>query len=101
MVVNHTSLISWFLAAVTLCSTTTVAQDITWHASGTQGVVAAGHADSVTAGVEVLNEGGRAADAAATTILALAVTDYGWFSMGGEVPVLVYDAATKQVQSLS
>ena len=101
MVVKHTSLISWILAAVTICSTTTVAQEITWHASGTQGVVAAGHADSVAAGVMVLNEGGRAADAAATTILALAVTDYGWFSMGGEVPVLVYDAATKQVQSLS
>ena len=73
------------------------AQDISWHASGKNGVVAAGHADSVAAGVSILDAGGRAADAAAATILALAVTDYGSFAIGGEVPVLVFDANTKQV----
>lgn len=76
------------------------ADPISWKASGKNGVVAAGHADSVAAGVGVLDEGGRAGDAAAATILALAVTDYGLFSLGGEVPVLVYDANTKQVKSL-
>lgn len=77
------------------------AGEISWKASGRNGVVAAGHADSVAAGVGVLEEGGKAGDAAAATILALAVTDYGLFSIGGEVPVLVYDAETKQVKSLS
>ncbi len=77
------------------------AQDATWHASGKNGVVAAGHADSVAAGVSILDAGGRAADAAAATILALAVTDYGSFAIGGEVPVLVFDANTKQVKTLS
>ena len=77
-----------------------VAEEISWKASGKLGVVAAGHADSVAVGVGILNEGGRAADAAAATILALAVTDYGMFSVGGEVPVLVFDATTKQVKSL-
>ena len=77
------------------------AQDISWHASGKNGVVAAGHADSVVAGVSILDAGGRAADAAAATILALAVTDYGSFAIGGEVPVLVFDANTKQVKTLS
>jgi gamma-glutamyltranspeptidase / glutathione hydrolase len=77
------------------------AQEVSWHASGKNGVVAAGHADSVAAGVSILDAGGRAADAAAATILALAVTDYGWFSIGGEVPVLVFDANTKQVKTLS
>jgi len=78
-----------------------IAEEISWKASGKQGVVAAGHADSVAVGVGILNEGGRAADAAAATMLALAVTDYGLFSVGGEVPVLVYDATTKKVKSLS
>ena len=77
------------------------ASEISWHASGKNGAVAAGHADSVAAGILVLNNGGRAADAAAATILALAVTDYGSFAIGGEVPVLVYDVSTKQVKSLS
>lgn len=77
------------------------AQEVGWHASGKNGVVAAGHADSVAAGVSILDAGGRAADAAAATILALAVTDYGSFSIGGEVPVLVFDANTRQVKTLS
>ena len=89
------------VAAIAFSRGVSSAEEIGWHASGNHGVVAAGHGDSVAAGVGVLNEGGRAADAAATTILALAVTDYGLFSVGGEVPVLVYDAATRQVKSLS
>ena len=90
-----------FWLVSTVLTGVALAGEITWQATGRNGVVAAGHADSVAAGVGVLDEGGRAADAAATTILALSVTDYGWFSIGGEVPVLVYDASTKQVKSLS
>lgn len=76
------------------------ARDISWKASGKGGAVAAGHADSVAAGVLILERGGNAADAAAATILALAVTDYGSFAIGGEVPVLIYDVRSGQVRSL-
>ncbi len=90
------TIVSWLISQPVV-----PAQDVSWHASGKNGVVAAGHADSVAAGVSILDAGGRAADAAAATILALAVTDYGSFSIGGEVPVLVFDASTKQVKTLS
>ncbi len=59
--------------------------------------VAAGGRDAVGAGIEILNRGGNAADAAAATILALSVTDSRSFCFGGEVPILVYDARTKRV----
>ena len=90
------TIVSWLISQPVV-----PAQDISWHASGKNGVVTAGHADSVAAGVSILDAGGRAADAAAATILALAVTDYGSFAIGGEVPVLVFDANTKQVKTLS
>jgi gamma-glutamyltranspeptidase/glutathione hydrolase len=63
-----------------------------WKASGKQGVVAAGGAESVEAGLAMLRSGGNAADAAAATLLALTVTDAQLFCFGGEVPILVYDA---------
>jgi gamma-glutamyltranspeptidase / glutathione hydrolase len=74
---------------------------IGWQAASKTGVVAAGAAAAVAAGIEVLAQGGNAADAAAATILALNVTDHGACSIGGEVPVLIYDAQHKEVKSLS
>ena len=65
--------------------------DIGWQAEGKTGVVAAGAAAAVAAGIEILGQGGNAADAAAGTILALNVTDHGSCSIGGEVPVLLWD----------
>ena len=38
--------------------------------------------------------------AAAATLLALSVTDYGAFAFGGEVPLLIYDAKEKEVKVL-
>ena len=75
--------------------------EITWQATGKGGAVAAGQAASVAAGISILEKGGNAADAAAATILALAVTDYGLFAIGGEVPILVFDAKTQRVKSIS
>lgn len=46
-----------------------VTQEISWHASGKNGAVAAGHADSVLIGLRILERGKTAADAAAATIL--------------------------------
>lgn len=98
-------LASRFLMALALVLTSQPgpisAQEISWNASGRNGAVAAGHPDSVAAGISILDKGGRAADAAAATILALAVTDYGSFAIGGEVPVIVYDAESQQVKTLS
>ena len=74
---------------------------ITWNGSGVGGAVAAGEADSVAAGIRLLEKGGNAADAAAATLLALAVTDYGLFAIGGEVPLIIYDAGKKEVKVLS
>lgn len=76
------------------------ADEITWKASGRRGAVAAGRPESVAAGLQILEQGGNAADAAAATLLALAVTDYGAFAIGGEVPLLIYDARQNEVKVL-
>ena len=76
-------------------------REIGWNAVSKTGAVAAGGAEAVAAGIEILEAGGNAADAAAGTILALNVTDHGACSIGGEVPLLIYDAAKQEVKSLS
>lgn len=76
-------------------------QEMGWNAVSKTGAVAAGGAGAVAAGIEILEAGGNAADAAAGTILALNVTDHGACSIGGEVPLLIYDAAKQEVKSLS
>jgi len=73
---------------------------IGWEASGRGGAVAAGGSGAVAAGIELLESGGNAADAAAATLLALAVTDYGAFAAGGEIPFMIYDATKKEVKVL-
>ncbi len=78
------------------------ADGIGWYASGKGGVVAAGRgADAASAGIRLLEDGGNAADAAAAVLLAQSVTDYGLFAIGGEIPLLVYDAKSQQVKVLS
>lgn len=76
-------------------------QQIGWQATSKTGVVAAGGADAVAAGREILEAGGNAADAAVATIFALNVTDHGECSIGGEVPLLIYDAKNNAVKALS
>jgi gamma-glutamyltranspeptidase/glutathione hydrolase len=71
-----------------------------WKASGRYGVVAAGKAESVAAGIAILEAGGNAADAAVATILASSVTDYGLCCIGAEAPMLIYDARLKEVKVL-
>ena len=76
-------------------------KEISWRASGRGGAVAAGGSGAVAAGIRLLEADGNAADAAVATLLALAVTDYGWFAIGGEIPFLIYDAKKGEVKSLS
>jgi gamma-glutamyltranspeptidase/glutathione hydrolase len=71
-----------------------------WYAAGSRGAVAAGGADAVSAGVAVLRSGGNAIDAAVATILALSVTDYGLFAIGGEASFILYNAARREVKVL-
>ncbi len=72
-----------------------------WKATSSTGALAAGGAPAVEAGLHILEQGGNAADAAAATIFALNVTDHIACSIGGEVPLLIYDAKARQVKSLS
>ncbi len=74
---------------------------ISWKASGKGGAVAAGGSGAVAAGITLLEQGGNAADAAAATLLALAITDYGSFAIGGEIPFIIYDAKRREVKTLS
>ncbi|HZE23276.1 MAG TPA: gamma-glutamyltransferase [Blattabacteriaceae bacterium] len=67
-------------------------------ATGSQGVVVSGRPAATAAGVKILEAGGNAADAGAATLLALSVTYVGAFCVGGEVPILVYNAEAKNVK---
>lgn len=76
------------------------AERIGWKAVSKTGVVAAGGARAVAAGIGILDRDGNAADAAVATILALSVTDHGACSIGGEAPLLIFDAAKQEVKAL-
>lgn len=72
-----------------------------WKASGMRGAVAGGEAASVNAASKVLEQGGNAADAAATMLLAMSVTDSSLFCFGGEVPIIYHDGATGKVEVIA
>ena len=69
-------------------------------ATGRLGVVVSGKPAATAAGINILEQGGNAADAGAATLLALSVTFVGAFCVGGEVPILVYSADQKNVKLL-
>ncbi len=78
-------------------ATSGFAADPTWHTSGNGGAVAAGPPASVQAGIEMLGRDGNAVDGAVATIFNLAVSDYGSFCIGGEVPFIFYSAKEGRV----
>ena len=81
---------------IILCNTG-LTQDLTWFSSGNGGVVAAGPKASVQAGIDILAKGGNAVDGAVAVIFNLAVSEYGRFCIGGEVPFMFYDVITHKV----
>lgn len=74
------------------------AADLTWYASGNGGAVATGPKPSAQAGIDILSQGGNAVDGAVATIFTLAITDYGNFCVGGEVPFMLYSIKTGKVE---
>ena len=98
------------LLAIATCSSPALGQTkkpkqkeipgIGWEASGKQGAVSAGGAESVAAGLATLKAGGNAVDSAVATIFALTVTDSERVCFGGEVPIMVYDAKRNVVELL-
>jgi gamma-glutamyltranspeptidase/glutathione hydrolase len=64
---------------------------------GTHGMVGAGRHLSVSAGTRILQEGGNAIDAGVATVFAAAVVEISHFGFGGECPIIIHDAKTKQV----
>lgn len=88
-------------AVVSALCVTAKAEKRGWQASGKNGVVVAGRNGSAQAGLEMLQKGGNAADAAVATILAESVVDGDKFCFGGEVPILIYDDARGAVEAIS
>jgi len=77
------------------------AEKLSWHASGKGGAVVAQNPKAVAAGIELLEKGGNAVDAAVATMLVASIMDYGMFCIGAEVPFMIYDAKKKEVKTLS
>ncbi len=88
------------ILVLTISGTLEAAHEIGWQASGKGGAVAAGGAGAVAAGLSMLEQGGNAADAAAATLLSLSITDYGSFTIGAEIPLIIYDANRQEVKVL-
>ena len=68
---------------------------------GRRGMVAASQPLAVAAGLEVLTQGGNAADAAVATAAALNVTEPTSTGIGGDCFALFFDASNRQVSALN
>ncbi|GAB4362965.1 MAG: gamma-glutamyltransferase [Calditrichia bacterium] len=93
----------WYLPQliIILLINMAISAEISWKAEGGKGLVVAGKAEAVAAGVEMLQAGGNAADAAVAALLVLSVKHVGAFCIGGEVPVIVFDREADEVKVLS
>src|SRR2546426_2402382 len=68
---------------------------------GTHGMVATEHYLSAFIGATILRQGGNAVDAAVAAIFAEGVVNPHMHTLGGEVPMLISNAATGQVVALN
>ncbi|KAK6909136.1 gamma-glutamyltransferase [Kwoniella mangroviensis CBS 8507] len=67
----------------------------------TKGVVATSQPLACQAGLEILNKGGNAADAAVATAAALNITEPSCTGIGGDIFCLFYDVKTKTVKGIN
>jgi gamma-glutamyltranspeptidase / glutathione hydrolase len=65
--------------------------------TGARGIVAGGRNFSVAAGLKMLQLGGNAVDAGVAAVFAASVVEISHFGLGGECPLMIYDAKTKKV----
>ncbi len=91
------SLLMFMTCIITSLLFLSCSNSLTWYASGKAGVVAAGPKASAQAGVDILSKGGNAVDGAVAVIFNLAVSDYGMFCIGGEVPFMFYSVKEGKV----
>lgn len=71
------------------------------QARGKYGLVTAAHPLAAKAGIEMLSQGGNAADAAAATAFALAVVEPFGSSLGGDGCALVFSAETQKTEAIN
>jgi gamma-glutamyltranspeptidase/glutathione hydrolase len=71
------------------------------YESGKGQAVACGDSLSTAIGLEILQNGGNAVDAATAVILSLSITDSKDFCFGGEAAVLIYNPVNKKVDAIS
>ncbi|MCR4425121.1 MAG: gamma-glutamyltransferase [Firmicutes bacterium] len=67
---------------------------------GRNGIVLAGHPVAAQAGMRILQQGGNAFDAVIAAASVQAVMEPHATGMGGQGPIAIYDAKTKQVRML-
>ena len=68
---------------------------------GVTHMVSAGHYQAATAGYRILEEGGNATDAGVASGIALNVTHFEWTSFGGVAPIIIYDASSDSLATIS
>jgi gamma-glutamyltranspeptidase/glutathione hydrolase len=69
--------------------------------AGLNHVISAGHYLATQAGMDVLQAGGNAVDAGVAAGIALGVVQSDIVNFGGVAPILVYEAKTQKVSSIS